>query len=183
MNEEHAKKIWKYVKEHVQKWIKDDTYWGGDSALQKEQYLAYRKEIIAYFDQQLGARVKAKESAATLIETYPYFQDIADMGIDPYAIFDASIERGWADSDYQRWKDGGSGWVRRKQTPSIQDMISGKAEHALHPKTPSNFAQPTKKNPLIGSNKPVWSPDSDVHQWWGAGQIDGDTDHGDHDHH
>ena len=41
------------------------------------------------------------------IKEYPYFADLADMGISPEAVFDADLEDSLGESDYQVWKSGG----------------------------------------------------------------------------
>ncbi len=173
MNEEHKEKIWAYVKLHVQKGIRDVDYWWGDEKLQKEQYLAYRKEIIQYFNEQLGARNKP-EIAKVSIETYPYFKDMQDMGIDPYAIFDASKERSNAESDYQNWKSWSTWWdTQRKASSSvsIEQMVTWQTNATLRGNLiPPNFQKPAKAQPIGSKKKPWTDDDANYHGW--ASQID-----------
>lgn len=138
MNDDHRNKIWKYVIEHVNHGLRDESYFLWDTSLQEKQYLAYRREIIQYFAEKLSARsiVGSKDADEVIrrnISTFPYYNDLASMGIDPYAVFDESIERNpnKAKEDYNRWKSGSHIVVSqpaKNQTwvPDLRNMIQGK---------------------------------------------------------
>lgn len=117
-------------------------------ALQKEQYLAHRREILQYFSEQLGTYV-AKEGkpagfAESLITSYPYFKDLAEMGIDPHALFDKHLENDNAEADYQRWKSGSTATVTTNMSmtiPRVEDMVRGKS-HKVIDRVPTETLKP-----------------------------------------
>lgn len=100
------------MKEYINGSLRDTDMFLGDEALQKEQYLAHRREIIQYFQQKLNTRVlmkredpkRAKDIMEANIRDYSYFADLADMGITPESIFDADVELSEEESDYKMWK-------------------------------------------------------------------------------
>lgn len=121
MKQEHYEKIWYYVKDYMNdgvKGLKNVEFFWGDRELQKQQYLVHRKEIIDYFSQKLNTKVlfaregkdgveKAMNIMARNIKDFPYYKDLADMGIDPRALFDPNLLEQSEDEDYQRWLTGG----------------------------------------------------------------------------
>ncbi len=178
MNDEHDKKIWKYVVKHINEWLRDTSSFDGDEALQKAQYLAYRKEMIDYFTQQLGSRSKP-ESMENSLGTYPYFKEFESMGIDPSSLFYESKVDLNAESDYQSWKSGGRSITRSTQVPNIQSMVTVKADDAINRKrsqSPPRWPLPYK----WGKQKTNTSwGDSDAMYPTGSHGDTGDSDGGD----
>lgn len=80
-------------------------------ALQKEQFRAYRQEIINIYVTRLNARstkLSPEEINNFLQLPYKYWSDIGKMGIDPHAIFDKNFDESNFEVDYERWKKGAS---------------------------------------------------------------------------
>ena len=78
-------------------------------ALQKEQFKAYRQEIINIYVTRLNARstrLTSDEINNFLQLPYKYWTDIGKMGIDPHAIFDKDFDDSNFEVDYERWKKG-----------------------------------------------------------------------------
>jgi hypothetical protein len=185
MDHESNEKIWHYIVKYMQNGLKDAKSFGGDEALQREQYLAHRREIIAYFVQQLGTRTdkwdRAKNFADSLISNYPYFKDMQDMGIDPYALFSGETESMTASSDYERWKTW-SGTIRRTEenVPYIREIVMRNTDNAISSidrgknasSTPKAWPRTKTRNwPHGAKTQEEWS-DSDASQrWWAWGDM------------
>ncbi len=115
MVDDRYKKIWHYIKHYMTGSLRDTDMFLGDETLQKEQYIEHRREIVQHLAQELNARaLKERESPETArklmlanMRDYPFFADLADMGISPEAVFDADLEDSLGESDYQVWKSGG----------------------------------------------------------------------------
>jgi hypothetical protein len=145
MKDDHYKKIWQYVKQYMQWSLHDSDMFLGDEALQKEQYLAHRKEILNYFSQKLNTGVlesrEWKEKADIImmqnIREYPYYRDLADMGITPQAVFNKGLVDSLADSDYKAWKSGVPRSVGKSiswtngMAFDVKDLFQEKAAHVV----------------------------------------------------
>ncbi len=192
MDQESKEKIWAYVIKTMDA-LRDEKYFDGDVTLQRAQYLAYRREIIHYFQEQIGARTdkwggttpeQKKQFATSLIDNSEYFQEMKKMGIDPYGIFSADTERTNTESDYQSWKSGGSTTtLSTKHATDIRAEVTGKAEKIRLDKTPPNFVPPKKTWGKIWPKKGDPNPDSDGSNPGGASQIDDSWGLGDPDSH
>ena len=110
-------------------------------ALQKEQFKAYRQEIINIYVTRLNARstrLSPEEIDNILALPHKYWNDIAKMGIDPHAVFDESLDKSNFEVDYERWKKGtkyelkttNSGW---KQVFDIASHFQQTAEKVQNP--------------------------------------------------
>jgi len=116
MKAEHYEKIWSYIKKSLKdpNGLMNLESFNGDRELQKSQYLIYRKEILDYFSQKLNteallAREKPETAHAIMmknIKRFPYYKDLADMGINPRALFDSELDNSSAEEDYQYWRNG-----------------------------------------------------------------------------
>lgn len=121
MDKEHEAKIWTYIIEYMNKWLRNSaSFWNEE--IQRDQFLLHRDELIEYFAGQLNAsEVKDKWDIERLVtaKEYKYFQDLASLGIDPRAIFNPKLAKDNAKTDYQTWKNGGTQtkWVK------IDDVI------------------------------------------------------------
>jgi hypothetical protein len=74
--------------------------------LQKTQYLAYRKEIIEHLEKEIQVTTaNLDENTINSIINGPntFWQDLRNIGIDPRAVFDRSLQRENEDDDYARW--------------------------------------------------------------------------------
>lgn len=143
MNDDDRTKIWNYIVKNIKENRNVDRYYG-DTELQKKEFLAWREEIITFFNKELSAWEVAEDAKIeSLIKTkgYSYFQDLESIGIDPRAIFQPNIKNNAnSESDYQAWRSGsiagGSGssssgiiervkgktsWVQGRQNPSWRD--------------------------------------------------------------
>jgi hypothetical protein len=110
-------KLWLAVLEQVNATKNLDSF-GGNKELQKQQYLSYRNEIINFFVTafaQTSWRWGETDGENWINKPYPYWNELAALGIDPHAIFDKSIEHKNREIDYQSWLWGGRsqiyGWV------------------------------------------------------------------------
>lgn len=111
MNDIHKEKIWNYIKRYMNGPLRDKNMFSGDEDLMREQYLAHRKEIILYFARQLATRTQwnvqkdqADQNMRVNLRTYPYYRDLAGMGITPEAVFSESVQDGTEADDYTRWR-------------------------------------------------------------------------------
>ena len=147
MNEEHREKIWKYVKGYMTGALRDEKWFLWDTKLQKEQYLFHRRELLQYLSEKLtthGIKDREKDPKAIIegnIATFPYYKDLADMGIDPHALFYKNLETENAEADYQRWKSGSTVSTsinRVKSIPNLKDMISGRVHKVWDEKPSAN---------------------------------------------
>ena len=152
MNDEHYEKIWTYVKRYMTSsgGLRDKKSFNNDTELQKKQYLAHREQILGYLRQELNTMIdRAWESAEgrrrtieKVIQSYPYYSDLSDMGISPEAVFDKEYADGIANSDYANWtkwlRSGGS--IRAThESIDLAELVSGKAHRATM--TPSRRAR------------------------------------------
>ena len=185
MNDEHRKKIWEYVKKYMNGWLKDTWAFLWDEKLQREQFLAHRKEVIHFFAEKLAARnlkyrdgENASKIIDTNIQTYPYYADLKEMGIDPHAVFDADLERKNAEADYQRWKSATSAEsiISSKSIPSVQDMVQRKSSDTISGRTPTSTIKPKawprmRRSDWKQSKKPNQPYDDDLLNPAGAGDA------------
>jgi hypothetical protein len=133
MNSEHKKKIWDYVVKYMGKWLRDDSSFLGDEALQKEQFLAHRAEMIQYFAGVLSAsEVKDPQDIERNINSpeYEYFNDFKKLGIDPRGIFDYKLAKQNEESDYQNWKKWW-GTVYKKEPEDVIASIQSRSYNGL----------------------------------------------------
>lgn len=180
MDENNREKIWNYLKQYMA-WPKNspgtlrniDFFINNNShesekkkredaeKLQKEQFLFHRREILHYFAEKLTARtmkvrdpnMDMTETINSCIRTYSYYKDLADMGIDPRAVFDEKIETENTESDYKRWKEGRTAEVvtSSKKVPDIESIVQGKSRDVINT-TNASFQTP-KAWPRM---KPLW---------------------------
>ncbi len=195
MNEEHKEKIWNYAKNYMMTGLRDEKSFLGNTELQKKQYMAHRKELIKFFSEKLTARtILDREANATWIietniKTYPYYKDLADMGIDPHAVFNGNVEIGSAESDYQRWKRWGSAEAINPQVtiPDIAQGFKKKANNTLNNKrTPTDTIKPKawprmKRKDWPKKVSKIIDDDDMIRGWaWDASVQSDSIDHDDH---
>ena len=195
MDKEHEVKIWQYVNTYMEKWLRDTKSFLNNEQLQKEQFFLHREELLEHFAGQLSAGevtdpliierlVNAKE--------YGYFQDLANLGIDPKGIFSADIARSNREDDYRRWKEGrkvGSSLLSEASTPDIRASFQKKTDTVMSGRTPTDTikpkAWPRMKRADWDKPKSRWKPDVPVdddlrNRWWaGDASVQGSGD--DHD--
>lgn len=128
MNKDDKIKNWDFIVRYMKDGMRDEKMFLGDTVLQKNQFLLHRAEIIQYFAEKLQARSVAsrggdiKKLILDNIRTYPYYQDMIDMGIDPEAVFDESIAKKNAESDYENWVNNRQAGSLRKTQSVIERM-------------------------------------------------------------
>jgi hypothetical protein len=123
MEDNTKEKIWNYLVKKV-KANSDVSRFYGDTVLQKNQFLFWRKELISFFNGQLSAgEVKTDEDIERNIKTpnYTFFRDFIDMGIDPRAVYKQNLIEENAESDYRAWID--SGKLKKRRRRSTSDVI------------------------------------------------------------
>ncbi len=125
MEDNTKEKIWEYLVKKV-KGSSDVEKFYGDEALQKRQYLFWRKELIGFFNGQLNAgEIKNDDDIERNIRTpqFTYFRDFEAMGIDPRAIYKQDLIKTNAESDYNVWKDRGKKSRRLSSTSDVIDAV------------------------------------------------------------
>lgn len=143
MNDEHYKKIWTYVVKYMQGGLKDPKYFWGNTALQKEQFLYHREEIIEYMARQMNTRStaeregpeKALKIAKSNIENYPFYRDLEKMGIDPMAVFNKNTQEDNANGDYDKWISWTSSVPqsskKSRTVPDVKTMVTKRSNEAI----------------------------------------------------
>jgi len=125
MDDNNKMKIWDYIVKNIRDNRNINRYYG-DEALQKKEFLAWREEIITFFNKELNAgEVKDQADIERLINTkgYSYFQDLADIGINPRSIFSSVVSDSDTESDYQSWKNGQPAGARGRSSSGIIDKV------------------------------------------------------------
>jgi hypothetical protein len=113
MNDEHYEKIWRYIKVYMtdNNGLRDKRSFNNDIELQRKQYLAHREQILGYLRQELNTMIdrpgesldNKRKTIEKVIKSYPYYDDLSDMGISPEAVFDKELADSRADNDYINW--------------------------------------------------------------------------------
>lgn len=113
MNDEHYEKIWHYIKKYMtdENGLRDKRGFNQNTDLQRKQYLAHREQILGYLRQELNTMIdrpgesleNKRKTIEKVIKTYPYYDDLSDMGISPEAVFDKDFADSRAESDYLNW--------------------------------------------------------------------------------
>ncbi len=155
MDDNNRMKIWDYVVKNIRDNRNIDRYYG-DEQLQKKEFLAWREEIITFFNKELSAwEVKDDTEIERLIRTqgYSYFQDLMSVGIDPRAIFRADLINSNKEADYQSWRSGQrAGWGGISSVGIIEQVKWQVLPHSL-------WSWPTYR-------------DTDDIRWWVANDGD-----------
>ncbi len=162
MAEDTKRFLWSRIVSQMKEIQEDGGWFGGDQALQKAQYLAYRKEIIEHLEKEIQVTTaKLDEKTIDDIINGPntFWQDLRNMGIDPRAIFDRNLQKGNEDIDYLRWSSGKSYGGAGSIPTDLESVMRRVREEAINTnrRNPREWAWST------------WYTDSDQNYRWGAG--------------
>lgn len=144
MDKEHEAKIWQYVNKYMGKWLRDTKSFLNNEDLQKEQFFLHREELLEHFAGQLSAGEVVDPAIIERLvnaKEYGYFQDLANLGIDPKGIFNTDIARDNREDDYQRWKEGrrvGSSLLTGRSAPDIRASFQKKTDTVISGRTPTD---------------------------------------------
>lgn len=135
MIDDHNEKIWYFVKNKMET-MRDESYLFWDESqkekLLKDQFLQFRADIIEHFAATLSA---SSEKDPQVIERimhspeYPYYQDIAALGIDPRSIFHTDKIDETAEADYQRYKNHQNAFdndPNHKKTLHVREVVNSR---------------------------------------------------------
>ena len=128
MNKDDKVKNWDFIVRYMKEGMRDEKMFLNDTEMQKQQFLLHRAEIIQHFAEKLQARSVAsrggdiKKLILDNIRTYPYYQDMIDMGIDPEAVFDESLVKKNEQSDYENWVNNRQAGSLKKTQSVIERM-------------------------------------------------------------
>ncbi len=163
MDDNNKMKIWDYIVKNIRENRNLDRYYG-DEALQKKEFLAWREELITFFNKELNAgEVKDDNDIERLINTkwYSYFQDLTDIGIDPRAIFHNELLKNNEKSDYQSWKNGMTAGSSSNGSAGIIDRVKWRTSWVRGRSPAPLWKDPDISTPQAGDHN-ILSGDGDT---------------------
>jgi hypothetical protein len=159
MNENNKEKIWRYVLKQFENLRDPSNIYTTSEKVKKAQFLAYRKELVRFFNNKVSAWDADPNRIEGLIRENSYYSDIARLGIDPHAVFDIWLIEKNAESDYQNWKTNQLGLKTSWGSGSIINAVKWWASYTLDP----NISQEYRDTDAGGRIDPrsISSEDSD----------------------